>query len=172
MRIQRVREEDAAQAAALADASRRSVAQLTGECDASASEAGAPGADADYGNGILNLDWAMNRNNPTHYDPAIASHSFDSASNRLSFVVQNRSAAALSGLSLSLITTGTGGAPTLFPLPPLAAGESYVTSVTVDPASLKAAGTLTYTTQLNLPPGLTDAVPNNNRRSSTLTAPK
>ncbi len=139
---------------------------------ATASEAGAPGADADYGNGILNLDWAMNRNNPTHYDPAIASHSFDSASNRLSFVVQNRSAAALSGLSLSLITTGTGGAPTLFPLPPLAAGESYVTSVTVDPASLKAAGTLTYTTQLNLPPGLTDAVPSNNRRSSTLTGPK
>jgi len=57
------------------------------------------------------------------------------------------------------------------PIPPLAAGESYIATVPVDPAALTAAGTLTFTTQLNVPPGLTDATPNNNRRSSTLTAP-
>ncbi len=136
-----------------------------------ASDSGAPGCDADYGHGILNLDWAMNRTNSTHYDPALASHYYDTTNQQMQFVVQNRSGGALAGLSLSLSTSGQNGAPTQLPIPPLAAGESYIATVPVDPAALKAAGTLTFTTQLNVPPGLTDATPNNNRRSSTLTAP-
>lgn len=137
-----------------------------------ASDAGTPGADAHYGHGILNLDWAMNRHNPAHFDPAIASHSFDADNSQMKFVVQNRSGAAVAGLSLSLAPTGSSATPTLFTLPPLAAGESYVATVPVDPATLKAAGSLTYTTQLNLPPGLADSQPTNNRKSSTLTGPK
>lgn len=136
-----------------------------------ANDAGAPGPDADYGSGVLNVDWAMNRQAVGRYDPAIASHYYDAANNRMQFVVQNRSSGAVSGLALSLATTGGPATNTLFPLPPLAAGESYVASVPVDNAALRAAGTITYVTQLNHPPGVTDSVPVNNRKSSTLTAP-
>ncbi len=137
-----------------------------------ASDAGSPGADANYGSGILNLDWAMNRNNPTHFDPAIASHTFDAANNQMQFVVQNRSGAAVAGLQLSVNTTAaTTTAPPAISVPPLAAGESYIATLPVDAAALKAAGTITYTTQLTTPPGLTDATPANNRKSSTLSAP-
>jgi|JI10StandDraft_1071094.scaffolds.fasta_scaffold12582_6 hypothetical protein len=137
-----------------------------------ASDAGSPGADASYGSGILNLDWAMNRNNPTHFDPAIASHTFDAANNQMQFVVQNRSGAAVAGLQLSVNTTAaTTTAPPAISVPPLAAGESYIATLPVDAAALTAAGTITYTTQLTTPPGLTDAAPTNNRKSSTLSAP-
>lgn len=136
-----------------------------------ASDAGAPGADANYGNGILNLDWAMNRHTTGHYDTAIASHYYDAANNQMQFVVQNRSAAAVAGLQLSLNTTGGTTASTLISVPSLAAGESYIATVPVDNAALKTAGTLTYATQLTNPPGLTDSAPANNRKSSTLTAP-
>jgi hypothetical protein len=136
-----------------------------------ASDAGAPGADSDYGNGILNIAWAMNRDNAAHFDPAISSHYFDAANNRMQFVVQNRSGAAVAGLQLSVNTTGGTPTSTLFPVPPLAAGECFVASVPVDPAALKAAGAITYATQLVNPPGLSDAALNNNRKSSTLRAP-
>jgi hypothetical protein len=136
-----------------------------------ASDAGSPGADANYGSGILNLDWAMNRNNPTHFDPAIASHTFDAANNQMQFVVQNRSGAAVAGLRLSLASTATTTVPAPIAIPPLAAGESYIATLPVDATALKAAGTITYTTQLTTPPGLTDAAPANNRKSSTLSAP-
>jgi hypothetical protein len=136
-----------------------------------ASDAGSPGADASYGSGILNLDWAMNRNNPTHFDPAIASHTFDAANNQMQFVVQNRSGAAVAGLRLSLASTATTTVPAPIAIPPLAAGESYIATLPVDATALKAASTITYTTQLTTPPGLTDAAPANNRKSSTLSAP-
>jgi hypothetical protein len=57
-------------------------------------------------------------------------------------------------------------------VPSLAAGESYVASVPVDSAALQANGSLTYSTLLTPPPGLTDSAPANNRRTSTLAAPK
>ena len=136
-----------------------------------ASDAGAPGADSDYGRGILNLDWAMNRSNPAHFDPAIASHYFDAASNQMQFVIQNRSGAAVAGLQLNVTTSGGTTAATLFPIPPLAAGETYIATLPVDSAALKSAGAITYATQLTNPPGLTDSAPANNRKTSTLSAP-
>ena len=139
---------------------------------ASANDAGVPGSDASYGHGILNVGWALNRNNSAYYDPAIASHYFDAANSQMQFIVQNRSGAAAAGLQLDVATTaGPNFTSTLFTVPPLAAGESYVATVPVDRAALKSAGTLTYTTQLTTPPGRTDCVPTNNRKSSTLTAP-
>lgn len=136
-----------------------------------ASDAGAPGTDADYGNGILNVAWAMNRTNSAHYDTAIASHYYDAANNRMQFVVQNRSGGALAGLTLNVSTTGGTTSATQFSVPPLAAGESYVATVPVDHAALKNSGTITYATQLTNPPGITDSAPVNNRKSSTLSAP-
>ena len=139
---------------------------------ATASDAGAPGTDAAYGHGILNVDWAVNRTNPAHFDPAIASHYFDAANNQMQFVVQNRSGASVAGLTLSITTTGATAPTRILSVPSLAAGESYLASVPVDSAALQANGSLTYTTLLTTPPGLTDAAPANNRRTSTLAAPK
>lgn len=138
----------------------------------SANDAGAPGADANYGQGTLNVGWALNRNNAAYYDPAVASHHYDAANNRMQFVVQNRSGAAAAGLQLNVTTTaGTAPTSTLFSVPPLAAGESYVANLPVDRATLQSASPLTYATQLINPPGRSDSVPANNRRSSTLTPP-
>jgi hypothetical protein len=139
---------------------------------ATASDAGAPGTDAAYGHGILNVDWAVNRTNPAHFDPAIASHYFDAANNQMQFVVQNRSGASVAGLTLSITTTGATAPTRILSVPSLAAGESYLAAVPVDSAALQANGSLTYATLLTTPPGLTDAAPANNRRTSTLAAPK
>ncbi len=139
---------------------------------ATASDAGAPSADADYGNGILNVAWALNRHNSAYYDPAIASHYYDAANNQMQFVVQNRSGAAAAGLQLNVtLTAGTTHTSILVSVPPLAAAETYIATLPVDRAAPKSAAALTYVTQLTNPPGRTDSVPANNRRSSTLTPP-
>lgn len=131
------------------------------------SDAGAPGDDPDYGHGILNLGWAMNRNDPTRVDTAVSSHYYDAANHAMDFVVQNRGALAVTGLTLAIDAAGAGSTQ---PVPPLAAGATYVVKVPVDPAALAAAGSMKFVTQLVNPTGLIDAVPANNRRSSVLSA--
>lgn len=130
-----------------------------------ANDSGAPGADPSYGNGILNLGWAMNRNNPTYHDSAIASHYYDAASNEMEFVIQNRSGQALGALQLQV---SSGSTATTFPISPLAAGATTVVRMPVDQSALKTNGGVTFSTQLINPGGMTDRVPANNRRSSTL----
>ena len=133
-----------------------------------ASDAGPPGDDPDYGHGILNLGWAMNRNDPTRIDTAISSHYYDAANHEMDFVVQNRSALDVTGLTLAIDAAGT---PSTQLIPPLAPGAIYVAKVPVDAAALAAGASLRYTTQLINPSGVTDAVPANNRKSSVLSPP-
>ena len=133
------------------------------------SEAGAPGPDPDYGRGILNIGWAMNRNNAAYADPAIASHSYDAANNQVQFIVQNRGNSPVSGLTLDLTadaTTRTTLVPTLL------SGATFIVNLPVNSTALSANPTLTFTSQLNNPSGLVDQVPANNRKSTRLTAPK
>lgn len=130
-----------------------------------ASDTGAPGTDANYGNGILNLGWAMNRNNPSYFDSAVASHYYDAANNQMDFVVQNRSGQPVGGLQLNV---NAGGVGTTYSISTLGAGASSVIKVPIDPAAVKANGSLTFATQLVNPTGVTDRVPANNRRTSTL----
>lgn len=134
-----------------------------------ASDGGPPGPDAAYGHGIVNLATALNRNNPAYVDSAVSSHSYDPATGQMSFVIQNRSGRALSGLALD-ISAGT--TTTRQIVPSLAAGESYVATVPVNEATLQSAGTLTFSTRLVNPVGLVDQVPGNNARTSVLTAGK
>ncbi|MEO7412646.1 MAG: S8 family serine peptidase [Opitutaceae bacterium] len=131
-----------------------------------ASDSGAPGTDASYGNGILNLGWAMNRNNPTYIDTAVSSHYYDAANNEMDFVVQNRSGQPVGGLQLNVTTSGTA---TTYSIATLAAGASTVVKVPLDQNAIKANGGITFATQLVNPAGTTDRVPANNRRTSTLT---
>lgn len=133
-----------------------------------ASDAGAPGADPAYGNGILNLGWAMNINNPAYVDTAIASHYFDAAQNQMDFVVQNRSGRAVSNLSLTITANAQSNS---YVVPNLGAGQSQVIKVPVDGSQFNSLGQIQYTTTLVNPLGVTDQVPANNRRTSVLTKP-
>lgn len=131
---------------------------------ASASDAGAPGADADYGRGIVNVAWAMNARNPSYLDTAISSHYYDPATRQMNFVVQNRSGHSVSGVSLD-ISTGTRTARHAIGM--LAPGETEIVRIPVD-SKRSSVGQIHYSTTLNNPAGMTDRVPANNRKSSVL----
>jgi hypothetical protein len=134
-----------------------------------ANDSGAPGADPNYGHGILNLGWAMNRSNPAYIDTAVASHYYDSTKQEMDFVVQNRSGQAVGGLQLNVTSNGVN---TTYAVPLLAAGASTVITAPVNQVAVKAAGSATYTSQLVNPTGVVDRVPANNRRSTVLTPVK
>ncbi|WP_414660830.1 S8 family peptidase [Horticoccus sp. 23ND18S-11] len=133
-----------------------------------ANDGGPPGVDAAYGHGIINLATALNRANPAYVDTAVSSHSYDPASGQMAFVIQNRSGRTISGMALE-VSVGT--TTSTQPLPGLAAGESYVTTVPVNESTLKSAGSLAFKTRLVNPIGTVDQVPANNSRSSVLSAP-
>jgi hypothetical protein len=133
-----------------------------------ASDGGAPGPDADYGNGVLNLGWAMARNDPTRIDTAIASNYYDSATGQMEFVVQNRSGQSVSGLVLNI---DAGGTTSNYSIPILTPGAISVVKLPVDQNQLAASGGIVFRTQLINPPGIVDQVPANNRRTSSLTPP-
>jgi hypothetical protein len=137
--------------------------------DKTANDAGAPGADPAYGNGILNLGWAMNANNPAYIDTAVSSHYYDAANGQMEFVVQNRSGQAVTGLTFVL---NSGSTNANFPIENLPPGGTKVISVPVDASQLNTAGQIRFSTTLINPAGVMDQVPSNNRRSSVLTAPK
>jgi hypothetical protein len=132
------------------------------------SEAGAPGSDPDYGNGVINLGWAMARNDPTRFDTAIASHYYDSAHEQLQIVVQNRSAQAVAGLDLNI---DVNGALQHQPIAWLAAGATTVINLPISSSQLVAAGHIEFQSELLNPSGSIDQIPANNRRASVLTAP-
>jgi subtilisin family serine protease len=133
-----------------------------------ASDGGAPGPDPDYGNGILNLGWAMNRNDPLRIDTAISSHYYDAATGQMEFVVQNRSGQGVSGMVLNV---DAGGVASTTPIPLLAPGATAVVKMPVDQNQLTASGSIVYRTELINPPGIVDQVPANNRRTSSLAPP-
>ena len=133
-----------------------------------ASDAGVPGSDPAYGHGILNLDWAMNYQRTGYFDTAIATHFHDAAHRQIQVVIQNRGGQAVTGLTLNV---AGGATDTNLTLPSLMPGESYVAKVPVNEQALKGAGSLLYTTRLVNPPGVADAVPDNNERRSVVIAP-
>jgi hypothetical protein len=137
--------------------------------NATTNDAGAPGPDADYGRGTLNLGWALGRNDPTRVDAAVSSHFYDSARAQMEVVIQNRGGQALSGLTLDIDTDGL---TANYRVPDLAAGASTVIAVPVDKTTLSARGTLTYKTTLSAPIGINDQDPTNNIKSSRIIAPK
>ncbi len=133
-----------------------------------ASDGGAPGADPNFGNGILNLGWAMNHSDPSRVDTAVSSHYYDPATGEMEFVVQNRGGQTVTGLQLNVDASGT---TSTYAVGPLKAGATYVVKQAVDPAVLAAAGSLTFRSQLVNPSGIVDQVPGNNRKASVLTPP-
>jgi hypothetical protein len=130
-----------------------------------ASDGGAPGTDPNYGNGVVNLGWAMNRNNPLYVDTAISSHYYDTTTSQMEFVIQNRSGQGIGGMVLTVDASGT---TTAYSIPLLGPGASYVVGAPVDQSQLKANPGLVFRTQLANPGGVIDQVPANNRKTSAL----
>jgi hypothetical protein len=133
-----------------------------------ASDGGAPGRDSDYGSGILNLGWAMARNDPTYIDTAISSHYYDAATGQMEFVVQNRSGQGVAGMVLNVEADG---ATITYSIPLLAPGAIYVARMPVDQEQLNASNGIVFRTQLINSSGIIDQVPANNRRTSSLAPP-
>jgi subtilisin family serine protease len=133
-----------------------------------ASDAGEAGDDPDYGNGILNVGWTMNRSNPAYADTAVASTLYDPATGVASVLIQNRGNQAVAGMQLR-VSVGT--EPRLFAVGPLQPGATASVALPIDPAGLQAAGQLGLDIQLANPAGLPDQVPQNNRATGSITAP-
>lgn len=133
-----------------------------------ANEAGRPGTDADYGNGVLNLGWSVARNDPTRIDTAVASHYYDATNEQLQIVLQNRSASAVAGMDLNIEING---ALQHYPVSWLAAGSTTIVNLPISTSQLAAAGQIEFRTELVNPTGTTDAQPSNNRRYSALSTP-
>ena len=128
-------------------------------------DAGAPGRDAGFGHGTVDLGWAMNANNRDYVDTSIASHYYRPEDGLMDFVVQNRSGQPVSGLTLSV---NAAGRQENVSVPWLTPGARWSYTVPVDAAALGAAGELHYSSQLRNPNGLVDQNPANNRRASVV----
>ncbi len=133
-----------------------------------ASDGGVPGTDADYGSGILNLGWAMNRNDPTRVDTAIAGEYYDAATGTMNVVVQNRSGQAVSGLQLKV---NVSGALSNAVVPALNPGQTYLFQTPVNAEQLAAAGGIVFRSQLINPAGLVDRQPLNNAKAGVIIPP-
>jgi hypothetical protein len=71
-----------------------------------ADEAGIPGPDSQYGDGILNIGRIMNRNVPSIVDVAITHQSFAAKSSTLGITLQNRGTKPLINLMVEASTSG------------------------------------------------------------------
>jgi len=111
----------------------------------------------------------MARNDPTRIDTAIASHNYDTTSEQMQIVVQNRSAQAVAGLDLVI---DINGAAQHTPISWLAAGASTIVRLPISASQIAAAGSIEFHSELVNPSGITDQIPANNRRASVLIAPE
>lgn len=132
------------------------------------SEAGPAGADPDYGNGVINLGWALARNDSSRVDTAISSQYYDATTGMLNVVVQNRSGQAMTGLNLDVAVNGN---VSRHPIAWLNPGGIQVVQIPVNATQLASEGTLRFSAELVNPLGTVDQVPANNRKSSALLAP-
>ncbi len=133
-----------------------------------ASDAGEAGSDPNYGTGILNVGWTMNRANAGYADTAIASTLYDPESGVTSVLVQNRGNQPVNGLQLRV---AVGSDLRTFALGALQPGASAIVPLPIDQGVLQAAGQLGLDLVLANPAGLVDHVPLNNQASGAITAP-
>lgn len=130
-----------------------------------ASDGGPAGADPDYGAGTVNLMWAQHFNDPSWSDTAISSHYVNPMTGNLDVIVQNRGNGGVSGLELELQVNSDGRN---FQIPWMGPGGTYVASVPININQLTEKGTLQFKSILKNPSGLSDAVPKNNWKGSSL----
>lgn len=126
-------------------------------------DAGPQGRDEDYGYGIVNPGWAMNRDDPDRFDTAVASHYYNPETGRMEVVVQNRSGRSVNGMELS-VSAGTRSAA--FDVPSLAPGTTWAVAIPIEDSMLDANGSVAVRSSLSNPDGSIDVIPSNNRKAS------
>lgn len=129
------------------------------------SDGGREGVDPDYGAGIVNLGWAMARNDPARVDTAVSSHYYDPVSDSMQFVIQNRSARGVGGSTLAIDVDGSQSEVSI---PWIDAGATRTISVPAHAVELPADQQRHFHTELRNAPGTIDVVPTNNVRTSSL----
>ncbi len=131
-----------------------------------ANDAGAPGPDADYGYGLINVDRVNNRNTPNLTDAAVASHYFnanDTNGPTMTYVVQNQGTTALLNWQL---TTNSGGTTQNWTVPLLQPNAETTVTVPLNAAALNSG--IQFQSRLTAPQGVTDLNRNNNARASSV----
>ncbi len=138
-----------------------------------ADEAGAPGNDSIYGDGILNLGRVVNGSTPGIYDAGVASHYYagDLQGNGreiLQVVVENRGTEIIQGSTLTVVSPiGL----QQFTLGPMSPGDVLTRELPVDTRRAEVEGRVSYSTTLTLPDQFTDHNMDDNQLTSSYSAP-
>lgn len=138
-----------------------------------ANEAGAPGTDAIYGEGILNVGRVVNAETSGIHDAAVASHYYagDLGNNGreiLQIVVENRGTELLLGSTLA-VDSPVGKQQ--FNLGPIQPGGVVTREVVVDTRLAELQGQIDYRTNLTFAGNVVDDNPLNNQLSSSFLPP-
>jgi hypothetical protein len=131
-----------------------------------ANDAGAPGVDADFGYGIIDLNRVENRSVPNLTDAAVASHYFNSKSTggpTMDYVVQNQGTSALMNWQLQ---TNSGGTLETWNIPILQPNQISVISVPTNGLDLTSGQQ--FQSRLLPPTGVVDVDRANNARASVV----
>lgn len=132
-------------------------------------DGGAPGVDASYGVGILDVGRTLERSDAGIIDAGVASHYYagDLEGNGreiMQVVVQNRGTERLMG---SILTVYTPTTEQTYYLPPLDPGEITYEEVVIDQRRAEIDGQVQYSSSVTVPTHLTDQDPSDNQFTST-----
>jgi hypothetical protein len=140
---------------------------------AQANEAGAPGADSNYGAGILNVGRVVNGDTSGIYDAGVASHYYagdlqGNGREMLQVVVENRGTEVIYGSTLTVVSPiGL----QQFTLGPMAPGEVLTRELPVDTRRAEVDGQVSYSTTITLPNNFTDTNTGDNQLTSSYAPP-
>jgi len=136
-------------------------------------EAGAPGQDPQYGNGILDVGRAINSNTPGITDLAVASQTYllpdtNSSSSGLQVSVENRGTEAVWN---SVLNVSIAGGEYPVQVNSLQPNERKVITIPVGLQQLEQEGFLEVRSKITLSGDVADSKPSNNSRSEQITHP-
>lgn len=136
-------------------------------------EAGLPGADNQYGIGIIDVGRAINRNTSGIVDIAVASQTYllptaDSSASGLQVSVENRGTETVFQSTVN-IQIGNDYFP--YTIQKISPNERTVVTIPSGLGQLRADTQLEVSAQINLPTGQSDAKPKNDQRKEIVTIP-
>lgn len=131
-------------------------------------ESGAPGADSFYGNGLLNVGQAIQRDTSGIYDIAVAQPYYDADTNMLQITVENRGTESFGNGEL---TINAGDANYPLAIPSIEANESQLYEIPIGSSNFNTDGSLSIGLQTTTNSNNIDALPSNNQRRDILLSP-
>lgn len=128
-------------------------------------ESGAPGADSYYGEGLLNIGQAIQRDTSGIYDPAVAQPYYDAESSMLQITVENRGTESFSNGEL---TVNAGDGSYSLTIPSLGANYSHLFEIPIGSSSFNTDGSLSVGLQTTINSNFVDSQPRNNQRRDVI----